>query len=347
MPETIPAITIACDESGSEGENVRAAAHRIFCHGSTDLSLSEAEQVIANTRGALNVQGAELKAGTLLKPKAGFYTRELFGPHGPLRGRSQMYLVDKQFFLVGKVIDLLVVELAYDTGVDLYIGRRARELAYDLHLNGRRALGTASWDILLQKFNSLMRLKQRGATPKTTIDEFYDTLDALKYRARRRTVEEVLLLLARTRPQAEQFQALLTDPATESTTLDPLLAALPQTIRTWYEKTGRPIEVVHDEQVALDEKTRGDMVRVLRTPPPDFERHVNRVDVRSIILIDSKADARVQVADLVAGIGRKLATQALGGEQPLIDPVPYVAGSSLWADDRSWLTLTAKKSVRD
>ena len=231
-------VTIACDESGSEGENVTESAHRVFCHGSTDLSAGEAADVIAYARKSLKTQAPELKSEQLLTPRARPLAEELFAAGGPLDGRCQMNLTDKEYFLVGKVIDLLIVELAYDTGVDLYIGRQSRQLAYDLFREGARALGPEPWEALLRKFNSLMRTTQRSGL-KVSVDEFYDALDELKYRARRRKVEDVLVLLARTRPQAEEFQALLADPRTVAA-LDPLLAALPETIRIWHESPARP-----------------------------------------------------------------------------------------------------------
>jgi hypothetical protein len=43
--DTNPAV-IACDESGSEGENVTAASHRVFVHASVSVSHAEAAEIM-------------------------------------------------------------------------------------------------------------------------------------------------------------------------------------------------------------------------------------------------------------------------------------------------------------
>jgi len=58
---------------------------------------------------------------------------------------------------------------------------------------------------------------------------------------------------------------------------------------------------------------------------------------------DSRSDPRVQVADLLAGVARRLAWEVLEdrGNAALIALLrPYVDPHSIWADDRSWSLLT-------
>jgi hypothetical protein len=85
-----------------------------------------------------------LKAQHLLA--AGEGTHEwLFGRGGPLEESVGAYIDDKEFFVVGKVIDLLVEEVAHHEGDDLYSDGQARRYAWALHRSGPRALGTQRW----------------------------------------------------------------------------------------------------------------------------------------------------------------------------------------------------------
>jgi hypothetical protein len=58
--------------------------------------------------------------------------------------------------------------------------------------------------------------------------------------------------------------------------------------------------------------------------------------------VDSRTDARVQVADLVAGVGAWAARNALDGtltDQDADLIRPYVMADSMWADVPSWFQL--------
>lgn len=68
-------------------------------------------------------------------------------------------------------------------------------------------------------------------------------------------------------------------------------------------------------------------------------------------LVDSRSDLRVQVADFLAGVARKLASDELAGrgDAELVALLrPYVVPSSIWGNDRSWSVLApvGQPSVR-
>lgn len=339
----IVSIVIACDESGSEGEAVFDSRHPVFCHGSTDLDMDAAGALIAELRHQTRSKAEEVKSEQLLKPNAAHVLSRLFGEEGPLRGHAVMYLVDKQYFVIAKVIDLLIEELAHAGRIDLYGSGQARTMAHTLYREGSRAFPTAEWENLLRQFNSLMRARQRKGT-KATVDEFFETIERLRLRSRRRKVGDIMNVLSKTRPFADEFQARLGAPEVVRT-MDPLLAALPETIRIWHARERRPISILHDQQAALDRVTVEQTVHFLREPLPEFRRFHGPAAIDGVMQVDSKTDPRVQVADLVAGIGRVVGTAALAGSALPLDPTDYIARSSLWADDVSWRALTGLPSV--
>ena len=84
------------------------------------------------------------------------------------------------------------------------------------------------------------------------------------------------------------------------------MPALVAAVRHW-GRGGRPVLLVHDQQQALTPR-RVAHVRELLGEQGDGAGPL--VDVR---LVDSRADARVQVADLLAGAARRIAEDRLDG----------------------------------
>lgn len=336
-------VVIACDESGSEGENVTAAGHRVFVHASVALGADAARSVMDEVRSLAPSQAPEYKADQILRQAAAPAARWLLAPDGPLAGNALVHLVDKDYFVVGKVVDLLVEEVAHAAGEDLYAGRQARGMALALHRNGPRALG-AEWQPLLSAFNSLMRAVQRKGE-KTTVDEFFEALDRVRLRSRRRDVEEILAVLWQARPHAVAFQQRLVGDPAQPPALDPLFAALPQTARAWHERTGRPVRIVHDAQTALTPERVSAMIGALARPLPEFRAFAPPVPVVAVDQADSKDDPRVQAADLLAGLARRAATDALNGAHRPSPIRPFVMLDSLWSDDASWDALTGRPAV--
>lgn len=317
--------------------------HPVFCHGSTDLDSDTAAELMAGLRHELRSQAKEVKTEQLMKPGAAAARSRLFGVGGALHGHALMYLVDKQYFVVAKAVDLLIEELAHSGGIDLYGSSQARIMAHTLYREGPRAFARAEWEGLLGQFNSLMRATQRKGN-KATVDEFFETIEHLRFRGRRKKVDDIVNILSKTRPFAEEFQIRLAS-ADSVRTMDPLLAAIPETARIWYAKQHEPISILHDQQAALDPETIHQTLQHLRKPLPEFRRFHGPVEIDEIRQVDSKNDPRVQVADLIAGMGRVVGTTALAGSRSPLDPAAYVARSSVWADDGSWQLLTGLASA--
>lgn len=336
-------VLIGCDESGSEGENVTSAGHRVFVHAGVAVGESEAAELIAQIRRLAPSQAPEYKADQILRPTAAAAASWLLAADGPLADRALAYLVDKDYFVVGKVVDLLVEEVAHAAGEDLYANHRARGMALTLHRAGPRALG-ADWAPLLAAFNSLMRAVQRKGE-KTTVDQFFDALDRVRLRSRRRDVEEILAVLWKAKLHAVAFQERLVGDPDQPPALDPLFAALPQTVRAWHERTRRPVKVVHDTYAQLTPRRVATMIDALARPHPDFRRFAPPVPLVAVEQADSKDDPRLQLADLLAGLARRDATTALLGDHRDAAIRPFVELASLWSDDASWTALTGRPAI--
>lgn len=111
-------------------------------------------------------------------------------------------------------------------------------------------------------------------------------------------------------------------------TMDPLLPALVRAIEHW-STDSRSVSITHDEHSTITEAL---IVQLKRTWPA----------LTHVRLVDSMADARVQVADFLAGVARRVAEDALTGEADAELATllrPYVDPESVWGDSSSWTAL--------
>jgi hypothetical protein len=88
---------------------------------------------------------------------------------------------------------------------------------------------------------------------------------------------------------------------------------------------------VHDEQSVLTQARIAEIATVLQATHPGCRLEVLRVD--------SYHDARIQVADILAGLARRAAGSRLIGwpETELVDLVrPLIDPASIWPDADAW-----------
>jgi len=314
---------VACDESGYEGENLIGATTDVFAHASVQLSTESATNCIREIRRRIRSPALEYKSNHLLREKHRSVLEWLLGPSGPVHGNAYVQLTDKTFFVVGKVVDLLVGEVTSAAG---------KAMAVTLYRDGRRTFGREQWDAFLQSFNNLMRAKNRRGV-MTSVDSFFRTVDVLRVAGTRGPADEIMGLLWRARPHADAFRARLLDNPNMIPPLDPLIPAIIQAVVHWGEG-GKPVAIVHDEHTALTAERIAQLKELLSKSP--------RGRLTSLRLVDSRSDARVQVADFLAGVARKIASDALNdrGDVELTAFLrPYVDSFSIWGDDRSWSLL--------
>jgi hypothetical protein len=292
-------VGIACDESGYEGEKLVGGVTDVFAHASVVLDESAAAECVAELRRRIRSPATEYKANHVLRSKNRQVLLWLLGQSGPLLGNAQVQLVDKAFFLVSRLTEMLV-------------GRAANSL-----YAAGRSTGGSSWDTFLQAANNLMWARE---TPDA-IDAFFKSLEQLPFDG------EVVAALKQARPSAEAFRAgLITDP-TAIPPLDPLLPAIARAVEYWADGQYQ-VAIAHDRQTSLS--------------PQRIQRLGLGDRLARLELVDSFSHPRVQVADFLAGVARKIASDQLAGDDDaeltaLIRP--YLDPRSVWGDDRSWARL--------
>lgn len=324
-------IEIACDESGSEGENLMEAAHCVFSHASVNLSVGEAEAIMSDLACRTKSNARELKSKVLLKRANQRHLIELLRPDGPLAGRANIYLADKSYFVVGKIVSLLIEEDAHARGLN--ITAHEREIANQLFDLGPRALGEVNWKRLLIGFNNLVRTKKRSDSMHVRFSDFVALLDDIRLRSHRAPVSEILALMWNAREHARQFED---PPESLLRQLEPIVPTMNWVATSWRLRLGDvPIAFIHDEHWALNPETTELLIDVAKARTIIGGVVMPAVDLRSITLVDSKSDPRVQVADILAATGRIVGENALQGDTsgPLVDSVkPFLDFHGLWSE---------------
>jgi hypothetical protein len=297
-------VEIACDESGFSGSNLLDAATPLFTHASVDLAADEALELIAALRSGFRSSVRELKSGEVLRsPRAGEALAWLLER---LAGRAHVHLVDKEYFLVTRVVDLLLLEPSYAAGTRLTEDHRAPALSI---YRARQTAGQA-WSQFLASFVDLVRTKRRSDPDRDAFERFFRLRDAL-------VAAEVGVLDGLDRNRVWDVVTRLThDDRSIPPPLEPLLPALAETVLFW-SRGRRQVLVVHDEQSALTADRLRRLQRVLADatgPSPGVS------PLAGLVAVDSRDDARVQVADLLAGVARRSPYAGDGLLQPFLSP---------------------------
>jgi hypothetical protein len=322
-------VEIACDESGFSGTNLLDAATPVFTHASVDLCVEEAVELIQTLRSGFGWSLNEFKSGQFLRgPQAGEASEWLLTA---LNGRAHVHLVDKEYFLVTRIVDLFLVEPSYAAGTRLTESHRPAALT--LYRAGRA--GGHGWSVFLATFVDLVRTKRRNQPDRSVVERFFQVRDALAGAGLGADAEGVLNGLSRTRVWAV-LTRLAHDDRSIPPPLEPMLPALAETVLFW-SRGQRQVLVIHDEQSALTADRLRRLQNVLidcadasaadaheaGTPPARVS------PLAGLVTVDSRDDPRVQVADLLAGIARRWPN--IGDDGPL---QPFLSSTSLRDPER-------------
>jgi hypothetical protein len=314
-------VEIGCDESGFSGSNLLDVATPVFTHASVDLRVDEAADLMRTLRSGFCWSLNEFKSGPFLRGQQAGEALEWF--LAALKGRAHVYLVDKEYFLATRIVDLFLAEPSYAAGTRLTWDHRPAALA--LYRAGRSA--GRGWSVFLAAFVELVRVKRRHQPDRGVLERFFQARDALAGAGLGPEAGGVLDELSPAR-----VWAVLTSLAHRDRSipppLEPMLPALAETVLFW-SGGQRQVLVIHDEQSALTADRLRRLQHVLadgadwsaaagrraETPPARVS------PLAGLVTVDSRDDPRVQVADLLAGVARRApAIVADGLLRPFVSP---------------------------
>ncbi|WP_443060516.1 hypothetical protein [Streptomyces sp. NBC_00459] len=305
-------VEIACDESGSDGENLTGGNTDVFAHASVDVPMASAAAAVQEIRDRIRSPAEEYKANHLLREKHRAVLEWLLAPSGPLHGHAYVHLTEKTFFMVERVLDLLLDDPAG---------------ALPLCRAGAEDFGAERWHRFLAATNALLRVRgDTDGAPGAPVDAFFHAVDALAGQApelRDPDAADVLKRLGGTRSRAADHRARLLAAPALIPALNPLLPAIVRTAAHW-SADGRTVVLVHDRQNMLTDER--------------IEWLKGTARIGGLRLVVARDDTRVQLADFLAGIARSAASHELNGRgDPTLTALlrPYVNTGSVWGDERS------------
>jgi hypothetical protein len=298
-------VEIACDESGFSGTNLLHSTAPVITHASVDLGVGEAIGLITALRSGFQFSPHELKSGQFLRRSGAGEAVEWF--LAALKGRAHVHLVDKEFFLVTRIVDLLLTEPSYAAGTRLTHDHRPAALA----LYRARRLAGSDWGGFLAAFVDLVRIKRRHPV-RRTVERFFQARDALLRHELGAQADAVLNGLSPTHVWAV-LTRLDNDDRSIPPPLEPMLPALAETVLAW-SGGQRQVLVTHDEQSALTANRLTRLQQVLANDGGPSAADADQAEalpdgvspLAGLVMVDSRDDPRVQVADLLAGVARRL-----------------------------------------
>ncbi|MFI7662938.1 hypothetical protein ACIBTW_29075 [Micromonospora parva] len=298
-------VRIACDESGFSGTNLLHSTAPVITHASVDLTADEAVAIITALRSGFRFAPHELKSGRFLRGSGAQEALEWF--LAALAGRAHVHLIDKEFFLVTRIVDFLLTEPSYAAGTRL--AREHHPAALALYGAGRST--GSEWTAFLSAFVDLVRMKRRLPVDQT-VRRFFQARDALRRHGLGTVAGAVLDGLCPNQVRAVVAR-LDADDRTVPPPLEPLLPALAETVLSW-SAGQRQVLVTHDEQSALTADRLTRLQRVLAANGDASAVGGNRAaalptgvsPLAGLVMVDSRDDPRVQVADLLAGVARRM-----------------------------------------
>lgn len=301
-------LVIGCDESGSEGETLVASKHPVFVHASVNLPAGEAEDLRDWIRATTRTQASEMKSKTALLPKN---RKILLETLDRLSGVANITLVDKAYFLTSKLVETLVGPHAEQWGTDIGRSGFGRALAELLDRRAPASVGIARWDALLSTYNALVRSHRRQGAKAPTVEAFFSALeDALRH-STDDDIREALTLVWDSRMFAHDYQGRS---EVEFRELDPLMPTMSGVARNWAMRIGgAPFTFLADTYSGLTPVVRDYIVEASRMPLAVSGYRLPEPDLRGVSLADSREDARIQLADILAGVGREVARMAVHG----------------------------------
>jgi hypothetical protein len=163
---------------------------------------------------------------------------------------------------------------------------------------GPAALGPHRWARFLGAANDLLRGKDQPGV----VDEFFRVADGV---------------ITGGRERAELFRAWLREDPVTNSVLDPLVPSIVAAVAYW-----GPVTIAHDRQTQLP------AARVARLT------ELCRGQLAGMRFLDADSHPRIQLADILAGTVRKIASDQLNGRgDPVLTELAYryVDRSSVWS----------------
>ncbi|WP_412749577.1 DUF3800 domain-containing protein [Krasilnikovia sp. M28-CT-15] len=312
------------DESANSGENLVDPHQPVFALAAVCLSAEEAATLVQSVQSRLPRRQGEPKYSSLVRSRAGraalLSTLESLQP-----GKAFNFFAHKRFMIVSKMIDLLIVELAFEDGYDMYADGSAVALANLMYMAGPVLGDGGAFERMLGAFVDALRPNR-----PTSLNDLFSSISAYRATTRDGLGDWVALLVA-ARRQAESLIRSI-EARKVSDTLDPALPCLVRLCDGVADKIGR-FHLIHDHSKIISK--HASLLMNIDELPPVTPNLALKFPVADITFADSATTPQLQVADWVAGASRHVAHAVVtGSSDPYTSSLKPMAES--WMVDGIW-----------
>jgi hypothetical protein len=229
-----------------------------------------------------------------------------------------------------KIVDMLVEQMAHETGYNMYADGSAVALANLLHMVGPVMGDATTYEHLLQTFVDTVRRRSRAS-----VEDLFTAISAYRRTATEPSWSEKVEIFEFTRRQADDVVARITSGELRDS-LDPAVPCLAVLCEDIGQLLGN-FKLVHDESNTIA-RNAVHLLTLDNLPDPVRPGHTMRgLPVTGITFSDSKTTPQLQLADWAAGAARQWATRQVTGHsdqfaERLSSLVrPWLAGA-IWPD---------------
>ena len=291
---------VVFDESGNTGADLLNQQQPVFALASTCLSREQASLILEPLS---TPQTREIKFSRLRRTEAGrrriieFLSCSSLDPENIITT-----LFHKKYMIVTKVVDLLVENLAYEDGIDLYRDGANIAMSNYFYFCMPTFCGEGRTTTLLRRFVEMLRFR----TPRN-IRRFYVAARAMYEHS---TDREFAASLAPILVSERMIGFILAN--NDRNSLDPAIPAFVQHCSLWGDRFGREYGLIHDDSKPIFQEK--ETLEIFMSP--EEEIHVLGYDRRKfsfplrasgVRFASSNEDPRLQVADILAGASSYLA----------------------------------------
>jgi hypothetical protein len=284
---------VAFDETGNTGQNLLDPSQPVFVLASVNLNCDE-------TRTLIDIlspeNGQEFRFAKFRKNASGrvrvlkCLKSELILPE-----KVKLSVFHKKFMVVTKIVDLLIENLCYKTGFDLY--RKGANIALsNLYYTCIPSFcGKGNFEAFLQRFVNMIRSKDNHS-----IKAFYDNVEKLRTTCTEEEFKEDIDLIISTRLIVNEVLH-----RTDISALDPAIPGFVHDCAMWSEELGCEFDVVHDQSKPIEHYEEILSYLMAKDEPEavvGYDRRKMKFPLKAtgIKLCDSRQVPQIQIADLIA-----------------------------------------------
>ncbi len=288
-------MRIFCDESGYSGENLLDSEQPFFTFASNNFEDDEAKDLIT----IVSSQAPEAKFSNLKKTPSGINKLLRFFSDPRLNNnRVIISCYDKKFFVISKLVDLVIEPCLHIIGENLYKGANNRILAHLLYYS---FVNLHNEELITSFFNTFIKFIQIPTLENWKL--YQDTGDIIVRHSKDKGFNDIIHILTEPR-----FIKIWYSKEELHQTFDPLVPAIFENMAHWGERLDACFDVFTDDSNALKEahSMLSEFLYKDGVPPSYIGAGDRKIKfplmAQSINYADSQSFPQIQIADLCAGL---------------------------------------------